>query len=881
MTKQHVDGALPGSTQQVQDASRHTPMMQQYLAIKSAYPHMLLFYRMGDFYELFFDDAIRAAELLNISLTARGKSGGDPIPMAGVPYHAADNYISRLIKNGESLAICEQVGDPATSKGPVERKVTRVITPGTVTDEALQDDQHDNVIAAIYHVVNKGQTQYGLALCTLSGGEFLVSEFDQLSTLLAELARHHVAEILLSESCRGQMPEEFTTTSWSFTYYGDWHFDWDTTHAKITRHFSTHDLKGFGLDDHAIYVPAAGALLQYLYDTQQHHLPHLQRIEAVHHHDYLYMDAVTQRNLELSQNIQGGHQQTLLSVLDNTKTAMGRRALVRLIHRPLSNRRQIKQRLDAVEHAQSFDIPHLQSLFRQIGDIERIVARLALNSARPRDFSRLRDSLQIIPEIIEQLSCEPAFKPFLTEIESFPDVVTLLQRAIVPEPPLVIRDGGVIAADYDAELDQLRLLADGAESILKELEIREREALDIPTLKVSYNKVHGFYIDISKAQAHKVPAHYVRRQTLKNSERFIIDELKALEDKVLSSQSEALALEKRLYQQLFELLAPALPGLQRCAQQLAQLDVLIGFAAQSIALNLHRPTLTDDHQISYAEGRHLVVEQLLDSPFIANPLHLDANHQTLMITGPNMGGKSTYMRQTALIVLLAHIGCFVPAQDAVLGRVDRIFTRIGASDDLASGRSTFMVEMSETANILHNATAESLILIDEIGRGTSTFDGLSLAWATANFIAERIGGYCLFATHYFELTELATRHDTITNVHLNALEHQGDIKFMHQIEQGPANKSYGIAVAKLAGFPHAALLLAQQKLLELETASAVETSTDAATTTIQQLSLPVELDSEQAKLTAIKQRLEQLDPDSLTPKQALELLYELKGSVLT
>lgn len=876
MTKQHVDSAQRASTQQAQDASHHTPMMQQYLSIKSAYPHMLLFYRMGDFYELFFDDAIRAAELLNISLTARGKSGGDPIPMAGVPYHAADNYISRLIKSGESLAICEQVGDPATSKGPVERKVTRVVTPGTVTDEALQDDHHDNVIAAIHRVIHKGQTQYGLALCTLSRGDFLVSEFDQLSALMAELARHHIAEMLLAETCRGSVPAEFTAAPWSLTYYGDWHFDSDTAHGKLTRHFNTHDLKGFGLDDQAIYVSAAGALLQYLYDTQQHHLPHLQRIESVRHHDYLFMDAVTQRNLELSQNIQGGHQQTLLSVLDNTKTAMGKRALVRLIHRPLSNHRLIKQRLDAVEHLRRLDIPDLQSLFRQLGDIERIVARLALNSARPRDFSRLRDSLEIIPEIIDRLSPEPALKPFITEVESFPDVVALLQRAILPEPPLVIREGGVIAPGYDAELDQLRLLADGAESILKELEIREREALDIPTLKVSYNKVHGFYIDISKAQAHKAPAHYVRRQTLKNSERFIIEELKALEDKVLSSQSEALALEKRLYQQLFELLAPALPGLQRCAQQLAQLDVLLCFAAQSIALDLHRPTLNDEHQISYAEGRHLVVEQLLDSPFIANPLHLDDRHQTLMITGPNMGGKSTYMRQTALIVILAHIGCFVPAHNALIGKVDRIFTRIGASDDLASGRSTFMVEMSETANILHNATAHSLILIDEIGRGTSTFDGLSLAWATANFIAEWIGGYCLFATHYFELTELAKRHDTVSNVHLNALEHNGDIKFMHQIQQGPANKSYGIAVAKLAGFPNEALKLAQHKLVELETAATGAATSEKETTTIQQLSLPVELDPEHQQLRALKQQLEQIDPDSLTPKQALELMYELK-----
>ncbi|MES4611631.1 DNA mismatch repair protein MutS [Ewingella sp. AOP8-B2-18] len=842
----------------------HTPMMQQYLRLKAENPEILMFYRMGDFYELFYDDARRASQLLDISLTKRGASAGEPIPMAGVPYHAVEGYLAKLVQLGESVAICEQIGDPALSKGPVERKVVRIVTPGTVSDEALLNERHDNLLAAIW----QDGRGFGYATLDISSGRFRVAQPEDLETMAAEIQRTNPAELLY--------PESFESMSLISSRRGlrrrpMWEFELETAKQQLNLQFGTRDLSGFGVEQAPQALRAAGCLLQYVKDTQRTALPHIRGVTMERLQDGIIMDAATRRNLELTQNLSGGVENTLAAILDQAVTPMGSRMLKRWIHMPTRDAKVLRNRQLALGSLQDLT-PDLQPVLRQVGDLERILARLALRSARPRDLARMRHALQQLPEIRALLQpLEPAhIQTLVKNCGEFNELVELLERAIIEAPPVLVRDGGVIAPGYNAELDEWRALADGATDYLDQLEIREREKLGLDTLKVGFNGVHGYFIQVSRGQSHLVPIHYVRRQTLKNAERYIIPELKEYEDKVLTSKGKALSLEKALYEELFDLLMPHLDALQQSAAALAELDVLSNLAERAYTLNYTCPTLSEKPGINITGGRHPVVEQVLSEPFISNPLAMSPQRRMLIITGPNMGGKSTYMRQAALIVLMAHIGCYVPADQAVIGPVDRIFTRVGAADDLASGRSTFMVEMTETANILHNATENSLVLMDEIGRGTSTYDGLSLAWACAENLASRIKAMTLFATHYFELTTLPEKMEGTVNIHLDAIEHGDTIAFMHSVQEGAASKSYGLAVAALAGVPRDVIKRARQKLKELETLS---NSAAASKVDGPQLALLTE------EVSPAVEALEALDADSLSPRQALEWIYRLKDMV--
>jgi DNA mismatch repair protein MutS len=849
----------------------HTPMMQQYLRIKAEHPDILLFYRMGDFYELFFDDAKKAAELLDISLTARGKSGGNAIPMAGVPYHAVENYLARLVKLGQSVAIVEQIGDPATSKGPVERQVQRIVTPGTVSDEALLDDKKDNLLAAVVAIKHGTNEQLGYATLDVTTGRFALCEPHNLDALAAEIQRTNPAELLY--------PEQFAHLGLIDSRPGlrrrpQWEFDKATAVNLLNQQFGTKELSGFGLVDTHAGLCAAGCVMHYVKDTQRAALPHIRKIELELSTATVQLDAATRRNLELTQNLAGGRENTLASVLDNTSTPMGSRLLQRWLHRPLTDRRILQTRQNNIKSLLNTDYPALQRLLKQVGDMQRVLARLALRSARPRDFARLRQAFSLLPEIqafVGEESAQTAntgLMQLASQISQFPQFAHLLTHAIEESPPVLIRDGGVIKPGFHAELDELRALSQGATDYLDELEAREKARTGIASLKVGYNRVHGFYIETSRGASEQVPADYIRRQTLKNNERYIIPELKEHEDKVLTSQSRALALEKRLYDELFDILLPELDALMQSAGALAELDVLANLAERAETLNYHCPELSTNSGIFYDQGRHPVVEHVMKSPFIANPLAVNPTRRMLVITGPNMGGKSTYMRQTALIVLMAYIGSFVPADNAQIGPIDRIFTRIGASDDLASGRSTFMVEMTETANILNNATANSLVLMDEIGRGTSTYDGLSLAWSCADYLAQKLQSYTLFATHYFELTALADARDELANVHLDAVEHAETIRFMHAVQEGAANKSYGLQVAQLAGVPKAVIQQAKLKLHELENHSAA-VKTASSVPSSKQLDMLTQSDE-------VRLALQKINPDELTPKLALDYLYQLK-----
>ena len=844
---------------------KHTPMMQQYHKLKAENPEILLFYRMGDFYELFYDDAKKASQLLEISLTKRGSSAGEPIPMAGVPFHAVEGYLAKLVQLGESVAICEQVGDPATSKGPVERRVVRIVTPGTVTDEALLSERVDNLIAAIYHHKDK----FGYATLDITSGRFQLCEPETEEAMAAELQRTAPRELLFSEDFE---PVHLMEGRNGNRRRPVWEFELDTAKQQLNQQFGTKDLVGFGVEHAKLGLCAAGCLIQYVKDTQRTALPHIRSLTFDRQDHSVILDAATRRNLELTQNLAGGVDNTLAEVLDHSATAMGSRMLKRWLHQPMRCLDTLNQRLDAIGELKDNGLyDTLQPTLKQIGDIERILARLALRSARPRDMARLRHAMQQLPELHQDLA--PLQQPYLAKLRQYvtplEEVCDLLERAIKENPPVVIRDGGVIAPGYSAELDEWRDLADGATEYLAKLEAEERERHGIDTLKVGYNNVHGFFIQVSRGQSHLVPAHYVRRQTLKNAERYIIPELKEHEDKVLSSKSKALAIEKQLWEELFDLLVPHLEQLQNVASAVSQIDVLQNFAERAESLDYCRPTLSENAGVTIQGGRHPVVEQVMDAPFIANPIELNPERKMLIITGPNMGGKSTYMRQTALIALLAHIGCYVPAESASIGSIDRIFTRIGASDDLASGRSTFMVEMTETANILHNATQQSLVLMDEIGRGTSTYDGLSLAWASAEWLANQIGAMTLFATHYFELTELPNQLPHLANVHLDAVEHGDSIAFMHAVQEGAASKSYGLAVAGLAGVPKTVIKNARGKLTQLEQLSANDKSIPSEVDIANQLSLIPEP-------SEVELALGDIDPDDLSPRQALEALYRLK-----
>ncbi|MGD9108794.1 MAG: DNA mismatch repair protein MutS [Gammaproteobacteria bacterium] len=838
---------------------QHTPMMRQYLQIKSQHKDMLVFYRMGDFYELFYDDAKKAAKLLNITLTKRGHSAGQPIAMAGVPFHAAESYLAKLVKLGESVAICEQIGDPATSKGPVERQVTRVITPGTVSDEALLQQHQDNLLAAIHSHNDK----FGIAILDMASGRFKIAEIAGQNALLSELERINPAELLISETfAQPNLLQQFS----GLRIRPPWDFEYETAIRLLTQQFKTQDLTGFGVDDFPIAITAAGCLLQYAKETQRTALHHVQSLQVERHDEAVILDATTRRNLELVINLQGENENTLASIFDQCATTMGSRLLRRWLNRPLRDHAILLNRQQAI---QDLIGSSLHNLMNNIGDIERISARIALKSARPRDLIALRETFALLPDIQMQLKKynAPLLQKLSQEIKEFPELHELLQRAIIDNPPVVIRDGGVIAEGYDKELDELRSLSKNASDYLINLEARERERTGIATLKVGFNRVHGYYIEISRVQAKSAPTEYTRRQTLKNAERFITPELKEFEDKVLSSRAKALAREKMLYEELLEKLIAHLPALQTCAQALAELDVLNNLAERAVTLNLTAPKLISDPKIEIIEGRHPVVEQVLSDPFVPNDTKLNDKRKMLIITGPNMGGKSTYMRQTALIVLLAHIGSFVPARSATIGPIDRIFTRIGSSDDLAGGRSTFMVEMTEMANILHNATENSLVLMDEIGRGTSTFDGLSIAWSAAAYLAEQIKAFTLFATHYFELTILPEQIKNTVNVHLDAVEHDDSIVFLHSVQEGPANQSYGIQVAQLAGVPHPVIQAAKNKLIQLENQS-VTTQIKTVNPQQQELFIP--------PTHPALEKLKEINPDNLSPKKALEILYELQ-----
>ena len=844
----------------------HTPMMRQYLSIKADYPDMLVFYRMGDFYELFYDDAKRAAKLLDITLTARGKSGGNPIPMAGVPHHAAEGYLAKLVRKGESVAICEQVGDPATSKGPVERQVTRVVTPGTLTDEALLSADRDNAVAAVFAAGDA----VGVAWLDLSAGRFRLTEVDDLPAACGEVERIRPAELIVDED--QNLADKFGDTV-RITRRPPWHFEYDSAQRLLCSQFGTRDLSGFGCESYTSGIAAAGALLQYVNDTQKSALPHLRSIQAELQHDSVVMDGPTRRNLELEASLSGHHQHTLAGVMDRCKSAMGSRLLRRWIQRPVRNAGVLKARYQLIDALiASGAVEELQDSLHGIGDVERILSRVALRSARPRDLRQLGEALTRLPALQKQIGTieSPLLAELSAEIGEHKTQQRLLEQAIVDNPPMLIRDGGVIAPGYDDELDELRAIADNADQYLTDLETRERERLGIPTLKLGYNRVHGYYIEISRGQADKAPVEYVRRQTLKAAERYITPELKEFEDKVLGARERSLSREKQLYEALLDTLHEVLGELQLAAGGLAELDVLACFAERAQTLSLTRPEISDQPCLDIKGGRHLVVEQVIDTPFIANDVSFSDECRLLVITGPNMGGKSTYMRQTALIAVLAHIGSYVPAEHLRIGPLDRIFTRIGASDDLAGGRSTFMVEMTETATILNNATDRSLVLMDEIGRGTSTFDGLSLAWAAAHHMGEQSKAFTLFATHYFELTALAEDISGCRNVHLDATEHQGQLVFLHAVKPGPANQSYGLQVASLAGVPDRVIRRAHHYLKSLETMQSRQRDNP-------QGQLDLSVTESEPPSDAVRDAVKALDPDSMTPREALDALYKLKN----
>jgi DNA mismatch repair protein MutS len=841
-------------------------MMQQYLRIKAEHPDILVFYRMGDFYELFYDDARKASELMDITLTSRGQSAGEPIPMAGVPVHAVEQYLARLVRLGESVAICEQIGDPATSKGPVERQVVRILTPGTLTDESLLEERRDNLLVGLNR---DDEGYYGIAALDLSAGRFVVQEFSGEESLLSELERLRPAELLVSE---GLTLPDAVALHGALRRLPPWHFDTAAAARQLNEQFGTRDLSGFGCQDLPVAVGAAGALLQYVKDTQRAALPHLRGLRTEQQADSVIMDAATRRNLELDQSQSGHKQHSLFAVLDKCVTAMGSRLMRRWLHRPLRTRDTLTGRhqcLESLLQAHLFEA--LRELLRGGCDLERILSRVALQSARPRDLTALRETLARLPDIQSLLrsDSDPLLGELSIRIQEHPRVVKLLRRALPDIPAAIIRDGGVIASGYDEELDELRRLSEQSDQILVEMENVERERSGIPTLKIRYNRVHGYYIEVSRSQAEKVPEDYQRRQTLKGVERFITPALKQHEDKVLSARSKALEREKTLYAELLEQLLEQLQPLSACAEGLAELDVLCALAERADSLGWSRPQLSNEPGLDIAGGRHPVIEQVNEEPFVPNDVRLADDRRLLIITGPNMGGKSTYMRQTALIALLACMGSFVPADRARIGPLDRIFTRIGASDDLASGRSTFMVEMTETANILNNANQNSLVLIDEIGRGTSTYDGLALAWAVARELG-RLNAYTLFATHYFELTGLPEEISTAANVHLDAVEHGERIVFLHAVKDGPASRSYGIQVAALAGVPEHVLQQGRQLLEQLESGPA-------------QHAPRADKPQPQIDLFAGRQdnpladAFQGINPDNLTPRQALELLYKLKN----
>jgi DNA mismatch repair protein MutS len=842
--------------------TNHTPVMQQYLRIKARHPDILVLYRMGDFYELFYEDAERAAALLDITLTARGSSAGAPVKMAGVPVHALEQYLAKLVKLGESVAICEQIGDPATSKGPVERKVTRIVTPGTLTDSGLLDDKADNVLLALA----RDRAGVGLAWLTLASGELRVAEIAP-QALANELRRIAPAEILVAD---GSAELEGIDAA-PQTRLPEWHFEVERGTKMLLETLGAASLAGYGCEDLTLAIGACGALLEYAKRTQGQALAHVTAVTAERAGAYVRLDAATRRNLELTETLRGEVSPTLFSLLDRCAAGMGSRLLRHWLHHPLRDRTTLAARHEAVDRLLDA-AGSVHAALRGFADVERIAARIALKSARPRDLAGLRDSLDRLPGLQKVVPEGGALLASLcADLETPRDCLELLRRAVATEPSAMLRDGGVIADGFSQALDELRALQSGAGHFLVELEGRERARTGIPNLRIAYNQVHGYYIEVTNSHADKVPADYRRRQTLKNAERYITPELKAFEDKALSARDRALALEKSLYDNLLADLGGHLPVLQRIARAVARLDALAAFAAVAAERGYCRPEFVEDIRVEIEAGRHPVVEGQVER-FIANDARLSPARRLLLVTGPNMGGKSTYMRQVALVVLMAHAGSFVPAKAVRLGPIDQIFTRIGAADDLAGGRSTFMVEMTESANILHNATESSLVLMDEVGRGTSTFDGLALAWAIARHLVDKNRSLTLFATHYFELTQLALEYREVANVHLDAVEHKDSIVFLHAVEEGPASQSYGLQVAGLAGVPRAVVRQARRTLERLEQTSLER----GGQGDLFAGGAPPE-PAREPELDPLREALGQVNPDELSPREALELLYRLKN----
>lgn len=847
---------------------QHTPVMQQYLGIKAEHPDKLLFYQMGDFYELFFDDARHAAELLDLTLTARGHAEGEPIPMAGVPIHAAESYLARLLKLGQTVAICDQIGDPASAKGPVERKVTRTLTPGTVTDDALLDETSDTVVMALFSDGSQaGHSQLGIATLDLGSGRFEISEIPDETALVDELERLSPAEILLSESDVLTLEPGWQAR---LRRLPPWRFEKAAASDTLCTQFAVDHLDGFGCAGMSAAIVAAAAVLNYSREMHGQALTHVQSLEVQQNNDVIRMDAATRRNLEISSSISGQNEHTLLALLNSCRSAMGTRLLKRWLNSPLRDHQQLRERLHAVDALLSaLDLESLRSNLREVRDIERIATRIHLRTARPRDLLRLKLSLAALPLIkgVVTAQTSPRLDALVESIGCFAVTAQLLERALVDEPPATLRDGGVLADGYNRELDQLRATSADADAWLIALEQRERERSGVSNLKVGYNRVHGYYLELPRSQSDQVPDDYQRRQTLKASERFVTTELKSFESKILGAAQAALRHEKSLYEDLLNELAGVVNALHASARAIAELDVLAAFAERARELQWSKPEFSDEAAIKICDGRHPVVEQIQHEPFVGNDLTLSERRKLLLITGPNMGGKSTYMRQSALIVLLAHVGSFVPASAATLGPVDAIYSRIGAADNLAEGKSTFMVEMSEVANIVRHATAESVVIVDEIGRGTSTYDGLSLAWAAAEQLALVNQSYTLFATHYFELTALAESIDTINNIRLDAVEHNHDVVFLHSVSEGPADRSFGLAVARRAGVPKPLVERAGQILATLEQGLRQPTATDNTQMSLFKHDHPV------------IEALELLDPDSLTPREALQTLYRLRSLI--
>lgn len=870
-----------------QDISAHTPMMQQYLRLKDEAGAHLLFYRMGDFYEMFYGDAERAARLLNLTLTKRGASNGAPIPMAGVPFHAMEGYLARLVALGESVAICEQIGDPAASKGPVERKIVRIVTPGTLTDEALLPAKADRLIAAAWTMRVNRQERTGLAWMNLANGQFSVTECppDMLDT---ELHRIAPAELVCAESQRLPADDGMAVSA-----IPDWHFEPDNARDVLHKHFAVDSLASFDLADMPAATCAAGALLRYVGRTQAQALTHIQSIRTDRASEYVVLDPVTRKNLELTETLAGEESPTLFSLLDHCETPMGSRLLRRWLHHPLRDNVPALERqhviasllsspasADTLSPADALDA--LRGKLNHYPDIERIATRIALRSVRPRELASLREALELLPGVADHIARSFELTPQLARhvqaLGVSPELTALLHSALDPEPALMVRDGGVIATGYDAELDELRRLASDSGEFLLDMEARERERTGIATLRVEFNRVHGFFIEVSRGQADKVPADYRRRQTLKNAERYITPELKAWEDKVLSAKDRSLSREKWLFENLLDQLAPHAPALSACAGSLAEIDALAALAEHARLNDWVAPELSDASEILIEAGRHPVVERSIER-FTPNDCELGPQRRMLLITGPNMGGKSTYMRQIALIALLARIGSFVPARSARIGQIDRIFTRIGAADDLAGGRSTFMMEMTEAAAILAASTSQSLVLMDEIGRGTSTYDGLALAGSIAHRLLTHNQALTLFATHYFEITRLPNEQPCAANVHLAAAESPSGIVFLHEVQAGPASRSYGIQVAQRAGIPPPVIRHASRELSRLEAQGAPTPQLDLFNAPPDSAAEPAAPQDAMAaaELDELKARLAAIDPDQLTPREALDILYSLRS----